>query len=668
MSEKKKKVGFSSKYKLIIGFIVVSMISICFVSVLTFNKSSSVMTNKVGVLMTAINDQFSLNLDNYFNDIEENAAMIFSDEEIYSYSPENNTLSEYDTILLKNSIKSKIAEIGTMTNYADFCIVYSNNTSLGTLSSATSSTFGKDKIYEKLSSYITRSNTKDGWKVGVDGNYNKMYYVKRVNDDAVLLVSIYTTEFNSVLQYSDELDGMEVYVADGETIVFSTDREAVGTALDENIRPYVTDNTHYTFVNLKDVVTINTCLDNLKIVSTIPKSTVLREINQIMLYTVLIAVVCIIISAALGVGIARNIVKPINNVVGNIEKAANGDLTVKLNVKGRDEIAVLSERFNEMIKKMCSLIKNVDEVSQKVEDSSNFIYNVATNNQEVSNNISIAIEGIATGAAKQLDESKESFGKLENLADSINKTIGYIDEVSDSTKQTIELGNRSVEQVNQLSYATKISTETINNMSSNFELLVEEVKNIQNIAQTILNISSETGLLALNASIEAARAGEAGRGFAVVAGEVSKLSVQTETATNEITAMVAGIHDRIDITVKAMQDTVEVIEKQSGLVKDTNAAFIEIINATENVRKCVTEIAAQADEMNGLKDASLEAIDSILEVSESSSANAEEVMSVTTEEVNNTQQLFKKSEELKENVQNLKTALAQFNVDSENEA
>ncbi len=662
----KEKVRFSLKYKLIFAFVMISVVSICLVSFLNINKSSSVLTNKVGVLMTAINDQFSLNLDNYFHDLEEKAAMVFSDEEIYSFNPKNNTLNEYDTITLKTSIQTKIASLGTMISYNDFCIAYSDNSSIGTLSTATSQAFGADKIYSTLESCIVRESTQDGWNIGLNGDYNKIYYVKRVNEDAILLISVYTTELNSILQYSDELEGMEVFIADGQNVIFSTDSKAVGNPVDAAIREAVETKEHYSFVDAEDVVVINTCIDTWKVISTIPKSTILQETRQLLVYNVIVAVICIVVSILLGIGVAMQIVKPINRVVKNIGRAAEGDLTVKMDHnKSRDEIAVLSTSFDGMLGKISALIRNVQAVLEQVEESSDSIHNVAMGNQEVSNNVSIAIDGIATGTALQLEDSKRSFGQLENLANSINQTIEYIEEVKGSTEHTIQIGNRSITQVNELSDTTKASTDTISHMSENFEQLISEVRKIQNVAQTILEISSETGMLALNASIEAARAGEAGRGFAVVAGEISKLSVQTETATQEISSLVAGIHEKMDVTVQAMQDTVTVIDKQTGLVNNTNAAFLEIIEATERVKRCVGEIAEKAKEMNTLKDDSLASIDSILEVSEASSANAEEVMAITVEEVQNTQKLFERSEELKGNVSRLKEALSIFTVENE---
>ena len=661
-----KQVSFSLRLKLVIAFIVVSLISICMVTVLSINKASSMLTDKAGVLMTAINDQFSLSIDNYFKDFEDKAAMIFSSEEACSFNPKTNELNEYDTLNLKARIQSELAGIGVMISYNDFCIVYSDNSSVGTLSTTTAQSLGVDKLYEMLVSFKTRENTADGWKIGYEGDFNKIYYVKQINSDAVLMISIYSTELNSILQYSEELEGMEVSLVSDGNIVFSTDKKQVGNDLDEETKKKIDGHEHFTFVNTDDVVSASICLDDWQIVSHIPKSTILAELNQLVFFNIVIAVICILISTLLGLFIAMNVVNPIRKVLESMKRAADGDFTALVEKQGgHDEVALLIENYHEMLRKMSSLIRNVQKVLFKVEDSSNSVSTVATSNQEVSNNVSIAIDGISVGIAQQLDDSRNSFKQLESLANSINDTISYVGEATESMNQAIEISNDSIGKVQELSKTTEISTTAIENVSESFSSLISEMKNIQAVAESILEISSDTGLLALNASIEAAKAGELGRGFAVVADQISRLSVQTEEATQEINTIVSGIYQKIDSTVQAMQNTTSAMDEQASLVHDVSQAFSEIVKSTENVKECVNHIAGKAQGMGRLKDISLQSIDSILEVSESSSANAEEVMAITMEELNNTKTLFSRSEELKENVEDLKEALSQFTVAEE---
>lgn len=143
--------------------------------------------------------------------------------------------------------------------------------------------------------------------------------------------------------------------------------------------------------------------------------------------------------------------------------------------------------------------------------------------------------------------------------------------------------------------------------------------------------------------------------------------MQTETTTNQIREIVDGIYDKMETTVDAMHRTSDAMNEQSELVATVNKAFMDIVKATEEVKVCVNQISERAEGMGRQKDISLQSIDSILEVSESSSANAEEVMAITQEELSNTQALFERSEELSLNVDYLNDALAQFTIEPDEE-
>ena len=134
------KRGISLRTKLIAAFTIVSLVSILTVTALSVNNARDMLTNKAGVLITAINDQFGLSIDNFFDDYEEKGAMVFSSEDVYSFDPTKNTLGEYETIQVKAQIASQLAVFGTMISYNDFCLVYSDNSSVGTLSSTTAQT------------------------------------------------------------------------------------------------------------------------------------------------------------------------------------------------------------------------------------------------------------------------------------------------------------------------------------------------------------------------------------------------------------------------------------------------------------------------------------------------------------------------------------------------
>ncbi|NQW12308.1 MAG: chemotaxis protein [Alphaproteobacteria bacterium] len=89
------------------------------------------------------------------------------------------------------------------------------------------------------------------------------------------------------------------------------------------------------------------------------------------------------------------------------------------------------------------------------------------------------------------------------------------------------------------------SSSSNDDVANLIEGLEGDLALIRDVAAKIGKIASQTNLLALNATIEAARAGEAGKGFAVVASEVKSLSVNTKSATDQISDVIASVTDRV---------------------------------------------------------------------------------------------------------------------------
>lgn len=658
--------GVSIRFVMIVSYVFIALVAIGSIAVLTYSKTSSSMTNKVGKLTTAINDQIRLGINDRFESVEDICSLVFADQQTYQYYDSDDSIDDYDKIQIKSDIESTLLTNSLMTNFGDFCIIYDNNKSVGKLASSTSGLFGSDTIYEKASGYISREETHDGWVTGIDGNYTRMFYVKKVNDHAVLLASIYVADLEALMEISDEMQGMEINIVSNDNkIIFSTAGTERGTLLDEKLISRLDGKVHSTFILGDYLYTTNTLNDEWRIVSNIKTDTVLEEVYEIRNFTFIIAAVCVIISIILGILFAQIITEPIQKLVKVIKKAETGDLTVKADFKAIGDIRVLNASFNGMLSQIKGLVSDAENVSKQVAAEVEKINEIAKNSHNISENISIAIEDIAKGSTIQYDRSQESFESLEKLADNISYTISSVDEVSTTTEKTRIIGNESISQIEQLKEKTNASGETLENMRETFEVLVSEVKNIEDVLSFILGISDETGMLAMNASIEAARAGEAGKGFSVVAGQVSKLAKQTEDSTKNISDVITKIKTDVDSTMNILKTSTAVFKEQSIMVDEMIKSFEKIILSTNDINEKIDEVRNTTDKMNLLKEDSLEATRSILEVAENSSANTEEVASVTIEELEVSRELADKATVLSEQVAKLRESISKFIVDDE---
>ena len=658
--------GGSIRLIMIVSYVLIALISIGSIAVLTYYKTSSSMTNKVGKLTTAINDQIRLGINDQFNNVEDICSLIFSNSQTYQYYDSDESIEDYEKIQIKSDIESTLLTNSLMTNFGDFCIIYDNNKSVGKLASSTSSLFGSDTIYDKASGYITREATHDGWVTGIDGSYTRMFYVKKVNDHAVLLASIYVADLEALMEISDEMQGMEINIVGSDNkIIFSTSGMENGTLLESELISRLENKIHGTFIFGDYLYTTNTLNDEWRIVSSIKTDTVLEEVYEIRNFTVIIAVVFVIISIVLGILFAQIITGPIQKLVKVIKKAETGDLTVKADFKAIGDIRVLNSSFNGMLTQIKGLVADTEEVSRQVADEVEKINEISINSRNISENISIAIEDIAKGSGIQYDRSQESFESLEKLADNISYTISSISEVGTATDNTRNIGSEAISQIAMLKEQTNATNRSLEDMRETFEVLVREVKNIEEVLTFILGISDETSMLAMNASIEAARAGEAGKGFNVVAVEVSKLAKQTEESTNNINEVITKIKTHVNSTMDILQSSSAVFMEQSHMVDKMIKSFEKIISSTNSINEKIDDVRRKTDEMNLLKEESLIATRSILEVAENSSANTEEVASVTVEELEVSKDLAEKANMLSEQMERLRESISKFTVDKE---
>jgi methyl-accepting chemotaxis protein len=129
--------------------------------------------------------------------------------------------------------------------------------------------------------------------------------------------------------------------------------------------------------------------------------------------------------------------------------------------------------------------------------------------------------------------------------------------------------------------------------------LSERATGIGEFTGRIQSIASNTNLLALNATIEAARAGLAGQGFAVVATEVKSLAAQAARATEEISALIDGVHAGARIAEGSLEDVSQVVEELADATVKIRAMLSEQRRTAEVLDHNAQSTAADADEMAG---------------------------------------------------------------------
>lgn len=314
------------KSAMIIGYALIIVISIFIVSILAVHKTDKVLKNKVSAMATSLNVQMKLNLNSYLSRMESIAALAFGEESAYTYDSTDTNKDEYDAISTEKAISDKLYSLCIMENFVDYGIVYRDNRTVGKISNGTKNLFG-DKIFTDLSQMITRQHSNDGWSTGYNDDFTRIYYVKKIHDNAILVISFYGSELEVVFDNPETINGMDVRMTDSNfNIIYSSVRNEVGQKLPENLSSRVDDRHSVTVVDDELLVTVNSSNDNWYIICSIPTSIILSEKNEMKLYIIIVAIIAAIFAVIIGIFLSFKLTAPVKNVVTTLDTKAHNDL------------------------------------------------------------------------------------------------------------------------------------------------------------------------------------------------------------------------------------------------------------------------------------------------------------------------------------------------------
>ena len=337
------------------------------------------------------------------------------------------------------------------------------------------------------------------------------------------------------------------------------------------------------------------------IIISAPVSEFMGTVDELRLEMLSIGMAILLGSLVIVYLVARAIVKPINVVVTALKDIAQGegDLTVRLPVRGNDEITDLSEYFNQTIGKIGSSIQNVDKNTTVMEDIGNDLASNMTETASAVHQISANIDGVkqqaltqsasVTETAATVEEIirtiKQLNSSIENQAASVAQSSSAVEQMAANIASITQTLDKTNDTIKHLATATADGKETIAASTSVTQKIAEESGGLLEASSVIQHIASQTNLLAMNAAIEAAHAGEAGKGFAVVADEIRKLAEESSVQGKTITATLKTLSGEIETlsdSSKTAGEKFNAIFNLSEQVKDMSSRLMEAMKEQEN--------------------------------------------------------------------------------------
>ncbi len=318
-----------------------------------------------------------------------------------------------------------------------------------------------------------------------------------------------------------------------------------------------------------------------------------RKIHGTVIFDGVLVVFALVLLVTIQMGITRTIAKPaqktinqLNDIVGKMD-AGKGDLTQRVKIRSKDEIGQLAAGINGFIDTLQKLMQSLTVNAEKMNASSEEIAQNVNESNKDALNVSSAMQEMAAS----MEEISATLHQISADSTGVLERVQNISENANQGADTIgEIKNRAVEMQKSTVESKESAIAMLSRISEQLEEAVQESRNVDKINEltsNILNIASQTNLIALNASIEAARAGEAGKGFAVVADEIRHLADDSRDTANSIQQI-----------SKLVTDAVELLSTNAGdMIKFMGN---DVMNDYDGFVKIVNQYESDADTMNGI--------------------------------------------------------------------
>lgn len=378
---------------------------------------------------------------------------------------------------------------------------------------------------------------------------------------------------------------------------------------------------------------------------------------------VLVVVILAVVAAGLtAFYIARNITRPLQNLVAISRAVAQGDLTQSVAVGGISEVRNLAVAFEQMTAALRQIIIQTRNTADSVAAAAEELAASSGEVGKASEEVAIAIQQVSEGATRQVALSGNSTVAITGMVTNTSQTTAAAQAValaSSKSEQAAEWGkgqiHDAVDRIEQI-------RQQVDQAAAMIYALGDKSRQIGQIVDLITNIAGQTNLLALNAAIEAARAGEQGRGFAVVAEEVRKLAEQSQDAAKEIAAIIGAIQQETAVAVNAMDSGSKEVAAGVQVVQSSGTAFQQIFDAIKNMHVQVEAIVSLAERQQTASDEVDQAVHGIADAARINAASAEQVAAASEEQNAAVQEIAASAASLAKAAGDLQEAVVKFHV------
>ncbi|UOQ94167.1 methyl-accepting chemotaxis protein [Halobacillus shinanisalinarum] len=384
--------------------------------------------------------------------------------------------------------------------------------------------------------------------------------------------------------------------------------------------------------------------------------------NFIMTLLFIIGGVALLITLVTGYFLVRSITKSMTTLKESATIIGDGDLSHRINLNSRDEMAELGHQFNVMTEKMERSVHKVLEASGILNDSSDHLTSVSDQTATQAHEVNAAINQVAVGSQDQAQKIEETTRLIEHVTEAIVNTKQATGDINDRLNEADQVGTEGLKTIDQLEQTSNSFIELASHMSSEVQSASKQSQEVNKIVATIEDIADSTDLLALNAAIESARAGEAGRGFAVVADEVRKLSERSKQEAGRIHELVLNMSKQMSTLSTDAEQFNDYQSSQDKAVVQTKEAFHRISTHVQDMNHQISQVKQAVNSVDNVNEDVKQKLQDISIISEEAVATAEEVAASSENQLHSIGQVHKAATDLQALSQELSSEVSQFTI------
>ena len=298
----------------------------------------------------------------------------------------------------------------------------------------------------------------------------------------------------------------------------------------------------------------------------------------------------------------------------------------------REKLQQVKDAQGETEKVLGDVSRNADVMRRGI----NEIHAKVEQLQSASETTKDAMGQVTIGATDTAEAVQRQLAQTETIGEKVGLVSTVASDITERMEKTLSVLEKGKADMDTLVGEVEVSVRNSANAADKLETLNQYISEMNTIVELINGVTSQTSLLALNASIEAAR----------VASEISELATQTKSATTNITQLIGNVSGSITEVVTVIREMIDGINDEKEMSENASQSFGTIEEHTYAIRDNVARLTESVSQLEAANQEIADSVQTISAVSEEVSAHANETLAAEEENMQHLLTIAGRSQEL----------------------